>query len=89
MRDTVSCLLGIDFSSSRRSGNSTRAIDKAIQIIFEGLICKVEDPWMYGEGRQVNENLFGRILDRLAYEHHLTPTKGLNTDRHKLTIELL
>lgn len=89
MKITISSLIGCHVQPLRRNGNTTRCIDNAIQIIFRGNICRCEDPWMCGEHRMANENLFGRILIRLWSEHHLSPKEGLMVDSSKLTIELL
>lgn len=89
MRNTISTLhdLECQYTHERRRGYSTRAIDNAIQIIFNGDICKVSDPWHLGSHDQANKNLFRRILDRLRHEHH-SFGDYINVDETKMTISL-
>lgn len=89
-----STLMGMNgfMTYDRRDGNSTRLIDNAIQIIFEGKVCVVKDHHMYGAHREANQHLFRGILKRLASEHNLNwliENKGIRIDNDKLHIELL
>ena len=76
--------------SGRQEGNTTRLIDYAIDIIFSGHICKVQDHHENGQHIRANQNLFDRIVKRLEHEHHHGSEKFFDTykcDRNKLTIE--
>jgi len=76
----------------RQSGNTTRQIDFAIQILFEGHIVKVRD---HSGIRQANQDLFRRIMRRLEFEHNLTvrhpdsAIKRLEIDHKNLEIEII
>ena len=72
-------------TGNRRDGNSTRQIDLAIQLLFEGIPILVEDHWMQGTHREANRNLFGRIMDRMRFEHQSTP---IFFDKKRLIISL-
>jgi len=77
------------FFWERRSGNTTRQIDHAIQIIFSGKICFVRDHY---DTRQACEYQFNRILKRLSLEHNLESLiskKYIRIDKNRLEIELL
>jgi len=54
----------------RKSGNSTRQIDAAIQALFNGKIVKVVDHADDGDNRATSF-LFKAIIRRLEYEHNL------------------
>lgn len=74
----------------RRDGNTTRCVDNAIQILFEGNICVVLDPFEYGRNKNANRHLFERILERLNFEHnYLFVQKMVHIDKQKLEIYLL
>lgn len=79
--------LGGGIISGRRKGNSTRQIDRAIQIIFSGRTCVVLDHFEDGSSHRANLYLFNQILSRLAFEHEIGVDK-LNIDRNKLEISL-
>jgi hypothetical protein len=73
----------------RQVGNSTRQIDMAIQIIFGGGECIVEDHHEMGNNRKANLNLYNRILNRLKMEHQwVFENKRIILDRNKLSIKL-
>lgn len=55
-------------SSVRRSGNTTRLVDKAIQDLFSGCIIKAEDHYEREVG---DRDLYFKILKRLKHEHNL------------------
>lgn len=86
METPISSLKGVFIDVARRSGNTTRAIDNAIQIIFSGIPCKIEDPWAEGININCNRNMFQRTLDRLSREHFIEDR--LDIDRQKLIISL-
>lgn len=83
----VSTLEGMEdkLLSGRRHGNTTRLIDNAIQIIFSGNICVVEDHHDMGSHKVANKHLFDKILKRLNSEHG-RETMYLHYDVSKLEI---
>lgn len=56
-------------TNERRSGNTTRLCDKAIQMLFNGDICVVRDAHRNGECSVANRFLFRKVLQRLFNEH--------------------
>lgn len=68
----------LDFiNQDRRIGNTTRIVDKAIQMLFYGEEVIVEDHYQNGKHRQANEMLMKRIMMRLHNEHpHITFETG-------------
>lgn len=56
----------------RRSGNTTKQCDFAIELIMSGYIVKVEDHFENGENKQSNQFLFNKIIERLQKEHNLS-----------------
>lgn len=76
----------------RMEGNSTRQIDDAIQILFDGGVVVARDHWEGGTHQKANQDLFDRILRRLQFEHNLEiriKNNGIRIDKNKLEIELL
>lgn len=71
----------------RRVGNTIRLVDNAIQILFSGKICKVEDHVKNGENHFANRYLFKSIINRLSNEHNLEGEDVIE-DISNLTIEL-
>lgn len=53
----------------RAQGNTTRQVDKAIQLLFKGHPILVLDNYLEGELRQANDYLFNKIVDRMHLEH--------------------
>lgn len=70
----------------RRVGNSTRLVNRAIDILMSGNICKVEDHYGWGTDRKANQHLFDRIVRRLQNEH--PNAKFLTLNRDKCEIQL-
>lgn len=59
------------FVSSRRSGNTTRQVDAAIQDLFAGIKLNVIDHHENGKNRMANDRLMKLILGRLQFEHRM------------------
>lgn len=79
-----------EITRGRGTGNTTRQVDLAIQLLFSGYKVEVKDHYNGGELRAANENLFDRILRRLSMEHHLRNESGsmlVDANRRELTIE--
>ena len=90
MKEKVSTLnSNVRIEPLRQSGNTTRQIDEAINIIFSGKICVVRDHYMDGNHRQANGILFDKIIDRLWSEYpRLMNDDKINSDEMKLEISL-
>jgi len=76
----------------RRSGNTIRQIDAAIQLLYNGYIVEVKDHWENGKNKRANIGLFLSILKRLECEHNLNgliEENKIRIDRNKCEIELL
>ena len=74
----------------RRDGNSLRLVDNAIQILYDGKICVVEDHYQMGRDRTINRFLFDLIIKRLYSEHNLSELIDkdmIRIDNNKLEIE--
>lgn len=75
MSETKSIIEGVEILDKRRSGNSTRQINAAIDYLFLGYKIKIIDHAINSQGKQsldVSENLMGRIKKRLKFEHGLS-----------------
>ena len=77
------------YKESEKSGNSTRLIDLAIQLLFDGYIVEVKDHNNGGTMRFSNEALFDRLLRRLFREHPAQMKDHVKYDKEKLTIEFI
>ena len=74
----------------RRDGNTTRLVDNAIQILFNGDICVVLDHHEMGRNRTANKYLFDAILRRLEIEHRwFFEQKRVKVDLLRLEIRLV
>lgn len=71
---------GVKLTPERRSGNSTRLVDNAIQLLFTHGWIKVIDH--YG-GREASKFLFKRVIQRIKNEH---PSLKIIEDRNNFTI---
>ena len=92
MKEIKNTLEGFEDTYQRRSGNSTRQIDIAINLLFKGYKVEVKDHWEYGSHRKANEDLFRRILKRLQFQHNLDlliKENKIKIDKDKLTVEFL
>jgi hypothetical protein len=84
-----STLTGQVFDSGRRTGKSVRLIDNAIQIIFSGNICVVEDHPEPDKSKHADKALFKRIVKRLESEHGYMLHGGrFNLDEEALEISI-
>lgn len=66
-KDVKSSLDGVLLKPERRSGNTTRIIDNAIQIIFDGYICQIQDH--NSKFNHQNKTLFLLVKKRLDIEY--------------------
>jgi len=91
MKITKNTIEGVELNTERRSGNSTRQINSAIDNLFKGFIVEVKDHWENGNHRKANEMLFRRILDRLHFEHQLDlliKQNLIKINKKELTLEV-
>ncbi len=86
-RKLISTLKGFEPKPNHKVGNTTRLIDRAIQIIFSGHICLVQDHFADGENFGNNTALFNKIIKRIHSEHPVTALNYENS-RDKITISL-
>jgi len=83
-----STLDGMYFSSLRASGNTTRIINFAIEMLFRGITIKVEDHFENGTNSMANRMLADRIISRLISEHFNDDMSRVDFNRSKMTIKL-
>lgn len=91
MKKIRNTLDGFELTKARASGNSTRQIDLAINLLFNGFTVKVMDHFKSGTDIDANKFLLYRILKRLKDEHGLGGEDNFYkviVDRSKLTIEI-
>jgi hypothetical protein len=91
-KDIKSNIDEVYISSERRSGNSTRQVNRAIDLLYDGCIVMVMDHHGNGTVRQSNEYLFYKILKRLDCEHDLKSlikNKSIIIDKQDLTIQFV
>lgn len=81
-REKVSSLQGVEITSFRRHGNTTRIADNAIQQLFHGKCVKIQDHFAF---RTSNERLAKLIIKRLKNEH---PGREFLFNKDKLEIVL-
>lgn len=85
-RSTLGILTN-NMSIKRRTGNTTRQVDFAIQLLYEGYIVVVQDHWDGGTNHHANDHLFRRIIDRFQTEFR-NDYKRLCYDKNALEIYL-
>lgn len=73
-------------SHGRATGNTTRLIDHAVQLLFEGNVVLVRDAWENGRNKLANEYLFNGIIKRMSVEHNNVKLK-LNKKEFSIVIE--
>lgn len=89
---TANTLDGVDIQVYRRVGNSTRQVDKAIDLLFSGFRVEIRDHFKHGTDTRANELLFHRVVKRLQSEHNLdslVSNKVINLDWRNQSMELL
>ena len=75
----------------RKVGNSTRQVDLAIDLLYQGYRVVVQDHYADGKSRKANEQLFKKILERLI-DHDIAEKAAKNKisiDYKKLEVEFL
>lgn len=85
MRSKKSSLDFVKTTNRRCDGNTTRIVDNAIQIIFSGDICVIEDHFQ--NNRDSKEHLARTIIRRLEIEHRWI-SKHIIFDKKKMEIFL-
>lgn len=71
-------------SEGRRSGNTTRQVDLAVQHLFRDDIIVCHD---HAGTETANDLFYGRVIRRLIQEHSI-PVKYIISDKRYLTIYL-
>jgi len=66
LKPTISSLSGVEISTHRRAGNTTRIIDNAVQLLFQGHVVSVDDHY---DGLSGRLSLWRNLMKRLN-EHH-------------------
>lgn len=74
-----------EITYGRGTGNTTRLIDHAVQLLFEGKRIITHDPWENGNHENANEYLFERIIKRIQFEH---PNTELIVNKRDLTLQI-
>ena len=89
--NVVDLLYGFEPEEGRMRGNSTRLIDKAIQLLFEGKTVIVRDHHYNGKNsNKMNAMLFERIIKRIYSEHSpIIEKKRLVFNRKRLEIKIM
>jgi hypothetical protein len=87
MEPIVSTLEGVYISSERASGNTTRIINNAIELLFKGYKINIVDHYDYGNSSQANRMLADRILKRLQSEK-LCSQEWIDFNKGKMTMKL-
>ena len=80
--------MGNIFKYGRRTGNTTRQIDAAIQYLFDGWAVRCEDH-SHGHVSNANTALMIRILRRIRAEHGYLVSAGhvfVNRDEHTIVL---
>ena|SRR5690606_4245692 len=69
----VNCFDGVDIRPGRRVGNTTRQVDKAIDLLFQGKTVLVEDHAVIVNGASSNASQFlmDEIVKRLKLIHNI------------------
>jgi hypothetical protein len=81
---------GANLSYYRAAGNTTRQIDNAIQLLFQGYIVRARDHYEAGHMVDANRRLFELIIDRLNLEHSSVMRRGkIRIDKAHLELELM
>jgi len=91
-KEVKTTLEGFVDTYARQSGRSTRQIDIAVNLLFQGYIVEVKDHYKNGNDRRLNKRLFEEVLRRLRLEHGLDmliERNKIKINKEKLTIELL
>lgn len=91
LRKKKTSLDGIEnkLTSIIKDGNTTRIIDNAINLLFNGYTVIALDHYQNGLNRNANEKLFWGIIYRLKNEHFKGIDEWMDCDRYKLEITLL
>lgn len=80
------CLNDVDIRDERRCGNSTRQIDKAIQILHEDGIVHILDHFQGGTNTHFNINLLDRVATILVANKLSHSFKPIEIDIQQLII---
>jgi hypothetical protein len=80
-----------EYVPRRRTGNTTRQVNYAVEQLFKGFVVQVKDHFQEGKNTAANQELFRRILKRLDIEQdvpQLILDGKLKIDFNKLELEI-
>ena len=86
MKEKQSTLDPFLIKVGRGVGNTSRQVDLAIQLLFDGNIIVVQDHWEEGQHRDANKELFRRVFMRLKDEFNIGLTNDIMSGRPWLVI---
>jgi hypothetical protein len=68
-KNWISTLHGMEgqITNIRLDGNSTRIVDNAIQLLFQGHVIVCHDHFEYGKNHSLNSFLYKKVLDRIDF----------------------
>ena len=69
----------------RAVGNTTRHVDKAVQLLMKGFPILIHDPYEGGNNGDANRYLFEKIVERMHHEHRKCK---MTLDKSNLVIQL-
>lgn len=61
----------VDIKPGRKVGNTTRQINKAVELLFNGEIVEIKDHMENGNHIPSNYRLYELIRERLFHEHRI------------------
>jgi hypothetical protein len=88
MRKSIAESKNLIFLEGRRKGNTTRAIDAAIQMLFTTGRVQFADHAADPANRAQHTG-FKKMVDRLAHEHGIKDGHGISVDLSRYTITLI
>lgn len=90
MNEIRNTLDGVTIKDQRGCGNSTRQVDRAIQILFEDGEVLILDHHMNGHNSDMNEFLFEKVVRRITVEYrNMVQQKRFVFNRGKSVIEII
>jgi hypothetical protein len=87
MEPTANTLEGVYIAPERASGNTTRIINNAIELLFKGVRIEIKDHHENGNSDMANRILADRILKRLQCEK-LCSQEWIDFNKGKMTMKL-
>lgn len=82
----ISTLDNVLILPGRAKGNTTRQINNAIDLLFQGKKIKIVDHWENGTHKHANLHQFNTLLDRISRDYYYI-LKVIEIDKVNLTIK--